>query len=209
MVAGNESRVQSESLMALVRMAASGRQVATSRLHPVHVSTRPSPLTGVCLGRLERLRSKPPGTAVVPDQPALETFLLTGIKDPIMRMYLDMAEVGIKWHPVGGTDEALRKELVLAPFMQYIGSVRSCISVEALGSLVDVHAAADNVNSLTAMRMGAFLRQVSMGGPTAAMCVYASLRWWRVIVGAVDDGLFRPFRQLSFPHPAIGDSCCS
>ena len=123
-VAGNESRVQSESLVALVCRAASWRPVATSRF-----STRPSHLTGVCRWRLERLRSKP-GTAVVPNPPALETLHPPDIEDTTMRMYLDVAEVGIKWHPVDGTDdEALRKELALAPFVQSVDFVRSRIPV--------------------------------------------------------------------------------
>ena len=87
LVARNESRVQSESLMALFRRAASWRPVATSSLHPVHVSTRPSHLTGVCRGRLGRLRSKPPGTTVVPDPPAFETFLPPDIGDTIAHVF--------------------------------------------------------------------------------------------------------------------------
>ena len=41
LVARNESRVQSESLMGLVRRAASLRPVATSSLHTVHVPRDP------------------------------------------------------------------------------------------------------------------------------------------------------------------------
>ena len=89
---------------------------------------------GVCRGRLGRLRSRPPGTVVVRDPPALETFLVPGFGDTIMRMHL---EVGITWHPVDGTDdEALRKELVLALFYAVR---RFCqvthLGLEALGSL--------------------------------------------------------------------------
>ena len=64
-----------------------------------------------CRGRLGPLRSKPPGTAVVPD-PALETFL-PGIKDTTMRMSLDVTEVG-KWHPVDGTMAPFAKGWCLA-----------------------------------------------------------------------------------------------
>ena len=120
-------------------------------------------------------------------------------------MYLDMAEVGITWHPVDGTDdEAVRKELVLAVFVQHVDSVRSRITVWKRSVLWhDVHASADSVCSPTVLRMGAFLRQVEMGAPTAAMSVYATLRWWRVTLGVplpVDDELLRPFRQLKVSH---------
>ena len=110
------------------------------------------------------------------------------IGDTIMRMYLDMAEAGIKWHPVDGTDdEALRNELVLVPFMQYVDSVRSRISVwRRWVRWHDVHASADSVYSPTALRMGAFL-------------------WWRVTLGVplpVDDELLRQLKVSHTPQSA-------
>ena len=69
-----------------------------------------------------------------------------------MRMYLDMAEVGNKWHPVDGTDdETLRRELVLAPMMQYADSVKSRLSVWK--------------------RWVRSLRQVAMGGDRLLQCL--------------------------------------
>ena len=110
-----------------------------------------------------------------------------------------MAEVGIKWHPVDGTDdEALRKELVLALLCSTL--ILSSLSVwKRWVRWHDGHASADSVYSSTALRMGAFPQQVAMGGPTAAVSVHAALRWWRVTLGVpspVCDGLLRPLSQL-------------
>ena len=121
-----------------------------------------------------------------------------------MRMNLDMAEAGIKWHPVDGTDdEALRKERVLAPLLQYVDSVRSRISVwKRWVRWHDVHAAADSVFSPTAFRMG--LSATSCHGRTdccnVRVCSTALVAGALGVSLSVDDELLRPFRQLKVSH---------
>ena len=54
--------------------------------------------------------------AGVPYSPGSKLVLPREIESVVIHMYLDMAEGGIKWHPVFSADEeVLRKELVLAP----------------------------------------------------------------------------------------------
>ena len=73
-------------------------------------------LTSVCRGRLGQLRTQATGHCGCFRPTSTRNDPCPDIGDMIMRMYLDMAEVGVKWHPVDRThDEALRKELVLAP----------------------------------------------------------------------------------------------
>ena len=104
----------------------------------------------------------------------------------------------------GTQDGARTRGARVGPLCKVVHSVKARLSFLKRGVRQHAsHASADSVYAQSALRLGAFLRQVAPSGPTAGVSVSSALRWWRATLGVplpVDDELLRSFRQLDVSH---------
>ena len=162
-----------------------------------------------------RARSQPEAPAVASEAPPAASIgnppppppVGLEVRERLYALYLALGPRGSRWLPFDAKDSALHRDLFLR---QLVGVSAGClggairtwkrwlkwVTFLPTGAAVDTWAPQP-------IHLGAFLLDVSKGGPTAASGAWASLEWLRMHIGVpipTDQPLVSSFRHASPGH---------